>query len=148
MSRGGRWILSLMTRRLRAQAAVETAAIFVVLVPIVVGAIDLGRAYFAYDLLVHAVNEAARVGSFDSSSSNIVAAAQAADGPLSLQAADVTVTCYSGSSTTTKTCSAMTVGDSVKVRARVGFTPITPLITAILPAGTLELSATAQRTYQ
>ena len=50
MSRVGRWMLSIVARRLRAQAAVETAAVFAILVPVIVGAVDLGRAYFAYDL--------------------------------------------------------------------------------------------------
>jgi hypothetical protein len=42
----------------------------------------------------------------------------------------------------------MTTGDSVRVTATSPYTPITPLITAIIPGGTLTLSATAQRTYQ
>jgi Flp pilus assembly protein TadG len=152
MSGCGDWILR-AARRLRAgaasgQAAVETALVFTILVPVIIGAVDLGRAYFAYDVLVHAVNEGARQGSFDSNSSNVVATVQAADGPLNLQPADVTVACYAGSSSTAKTCSAMIVGDSVRVTANVLFTPLTPLITAILPSGTLTLSATAQRSFQ
>lgn len=148
MCRVGRWILSIVARRLPAQAAVETAAVFAILIPVIVGAVDLGRAYFGYDLLVHAANEGARRGSFDSNTTNIVAMVQAASGPLNLQTSNVVVTCYAGSTTTTKTCSSMTVGDSVRVTATSVFTPITPLITAIMPGGTMTLTATSQRTFQ
>jgi Flp pilus assembly protein TadG len=141
-------MLSIMARRLPAQAAVETAAVCAILVPIMVGAVDLGRAYFAYDLLAHAANEAARRGSFDPSIANIQAAAHDASGPLNLPTGDVTVTCYTGSSTTTKTCSSMTIGDSVRVTATAVFTPLTPVIMAIMPGGTMTLTATAQRTFQ
>ena len=148
MSRVGRWLLAVFTSRLSGQAAVETAALCAILVPVLVGAVDLGRAYFGYDLLVHAANEGARRGSFDSSTTNIIATVQAASGPLNLPTGNVSVTCYSGSTTTTKTCSSMAIGDSVRVTATATFTPITPLITAIMPGGTMTLTGTAQRTFQ
>jgi hypothetical protein len=148
MSRFARWLRRAMVRSLPGQSAVEVAAVFTILVPILVGAVDLGRAYFGHDLLVHAVNEGARRGSFDTSTSNIVSAVQTAGGTLNLQVGDVTVTCYSGSTATAKTCSTVTVGDSVRVTANSVFTPFTPVITAILPGGTMTLTATSQRTYQ
>jgi hypothetical protein len=148
MSWIGRSALKLMMGCRPGQAAVETAAVLAVLVPVLVGAVDLGRAYFGYDLLVHAVNEGVRRGTFDTNTSNVVTTVQTASGPLDVQAGNVSVTCYTGSSTTTKTCSSMATGDSVRVTATFLFTPITPLITAILPGGTLTLSATAQRTFQ
>jgi Flp pilus assembly protein TadG len=137
----------LVRARSAAQAAVETAIVFVILMPLLIGAVDLGRAYFAYDVLVHAVNEGARRGSFDTSDANVVAAVQAAANTLNLQAGDVTVTCFEGSTTTTKSCASMTVGDSVSVAGRVLFTPLTPVIGAILPGGTLTLLATARRSF-
>jgi Flp pilus assembly protein TadG len=137
-----------MVRSHPGQSAVEVAAVFTILVPVIVGAVDLGRAYFGHDLLVHAVNEGARRGSFDSSTSNIVSTVRTAGATLNLQVGDVAVTCYSGSTSTTKTCSSVTVGDSVRVTATSVFTPFTPVITAILPGGTLTLTATSQRTYQ
>jgi hypothetical protein len=137
-----------MASSLPGQSAVEVAALFTILVPILVGAVDLGRAYFGHDLLVHAVNEGARRGSFDTNTSNIVTTTRTAGGTLNLQVGDVTVTCYSGSTATTKTCSSVTVGDSVRVTATSVFTPFTPVILAILPGGTLTLTASSQRTYQ
>lgn len=130
------------------QSTLELAAIVAMLVPILVGAVDLGRAYFAYDALVHAVNEGARRGSFDTNTTNIVSAVQTAGAILNLPSGNITVTCYSGTTTTTKTCSSMVMGDSVRVSATLVFTPVTPWATALLPGGTLTIGASAQRTYQ
>src|SRR4051812_4938237 len=101
------------------QAVVEMALAFVLLAPILVGCVDLGRAYFAYDLLVHGVNEGVRIGTMTSNPDTIVAAVQVAATTLNLASTDVTVTCYSGASTTTKACTSMVTGDSVKVGASV-----------------------------
>jgi len=134
--------------RAAGQSVVETAALFAILTPIIIGSVDLGRAYFAYDMLVHAVNEGVRRGSFDSSTANIVTVVQTAGGTLGLGSGDVTVVCYSGATTVTKTCSSMVAGDSVRVSATSVFTPITPWLAALIPGGTLPLSAAARRTFQ
>jgi hypothetical protein len=146
-------LLTRLTRRVlgrasRGQAVVETALALVLFVPIIVGAVDLGRAYFAYDVLVHAVNEGVRVGAFDVDTANVVAAVRDAGASLSLTSGNVTVTCYGGSSTTTKACASMAMGDSVKVSANVVFTPLTPLLASLMPGGDLTLVATAQRSFQ
>ena len=130
------------------QAVVEMALAFVLLAPLLIGCVDLGRAYFAYDILVHGVNEGVRIGTFTPNADAIVASVQSAAPQLNLASADITVTCYGGSSTTTKTCSSMVTGDSVKVGASVLFTPITPMIAGLLPGGTLTVGATAQRSFQ
>jgi hypothetical protein len=130
------------------QAVVEVAAAFALLVPLVVGAVDLGRAYFAYDALVHAVNEGVRVGTFDADATHVVAAVLNAAPTLGLGSGDVAVTCYGGSGTTSKSCASMVTGDSVKIDATTLFTPITPIIGALLPGGTVTLGATARRTFQ
>jgi Flp pilus assembly protein TadG len=134
--------------RAAAQASVELAALFALLLPIVLGIVDLGRAYFAYDVLVHAVNEGARRGSFDGSTTNIVAAVQAAAGDLAIASTDVTVACFAGSTAAATTCSSMLIGDTVQVGASVVFQPVTPLIGALLPGGALTLGATARRSFQ
>jgi Flp pilus assembly protein TadG len=130
------------------QAMTEMALVMVMLVPLFIGSVDLGRAYFAYDLLVHAVNEGARRASVDSTSINVVADTRTAGGTLNLQVGDVTVTCYGGSTTTTKTCASMVLGDSVRVSATSSFVPATPWLSRLLPGGTITLWAAAQRTYQ
>jgi Flp pilus assembly protein TadG len=152
MSKFARWVLRAMVRSHPGQSAVEVAAVFTILVPVLVGAVDLGRAYFGHDLLVHAVSEGARRGSFEPTTStfqsNIKATVQNAAVSLNLQDGDVIVTCYSGSTATSKPCTSVAIGDSVRVTASSVFTPFTPVITRILPGGTMTLRATSQRTYQ
>jgi Flp pilus assembly protein TadG len=137
-----------MRGRARGQATVEVAALFVLFLPIVVGIVDLGRAYFAYDTLVHAVNEGARRGSFDRDSTNVVAAVQAAASTLTLASGDVAVACFGGSTSTATTCSSMVIGDTVEVSAHVVFAPLTPLVGALLPGGTLTIGAVTRRSFQ
>jgi Flp pilus assembly protein TadG len=133
---------------LRAQSTVEMALVMIILVPLVIGAVDLGRAYFEYDLLVHAVNEGVRRGSTDATTATVVTAVQTAAGRLNLPSGNVTVTCYSASTTTVKACASVVLGDSVRVAASSSFIPATPWLSNFLPGGQLTLSAVAQRTYQ
>ena len=155
----GRWVQAMggissgrrrrpLRARARAQATVEVAALFALMLPIVIGIVDLGRAYFAYNTLVHAVNEGARRGTFDSSSTNIVAAVQAAATSVTLESGDIAVACYGGSTSTAKACSSMVMGDTVEVSARALFTPLTPMIGALLPGGTLTVGAVTRRSFQ
>ena len=131
------------------QAVVEFALIIMVLLTFMMGSVDLGRAYFDYDVLSHAVNEGVRRGSFDRNETNIEATTRAASGRLNLTDADVTVTCYNGVTTTTLTlCSLMTFNDVVEISATTSFVPITPLIGGLLPGGTLTLRASSRRTHQ
>ena len=138
----------LAARRQTGQAVVELSLLLVLMIPLLVGSVDLGRAYFDYDLLAHAVNEGARRASFDRDTADIVAATQAASGRLNVAAANVTVTCYAGATTTTKTCASVVLNDVIQVTATAAFTPITPFITRIMPAGGLTIGASSRRTYQ
>ena len=127
---------------------VEFALIMVVLIPIMVGAVDLGRAYFEYDMLAHAANEGARRASFDRTTANVIAMTQAAGGRLSIPVENVTVTCFVGSTATTRTCSGVALNDVVQVSATTTFTPITPYVADLLPGGTIMIWASARRTFQ
>ena len=140
------WLLAV--RREAGQSVVELALLLVLLTPLIVGSVDLGRAYFDYDLLAHAANEGARRASFDRDTTNITSTTRTASGRLSIPAANVAVTCYVGATTTTRTCVSVTLNDSIQVTATSTFTPITPAIGRILPGGVLTLSASARRTFQ
>jgi len=137
-----------LCRAVRGQSAVETALALVILMPILIGMVDLGRAYFGYDILVHAVNEGVRIGTFDVDTDHVATAVRDAGALLNLTSGNVSVTCYGGASTVSKSCATMVMGDSVKVSADFLFTPITPFVSAMLPGGTLTVAATAQRTFQ
>jgi len=136
-----------LSRSTPGQAVVECSLLLVLLIPLIVGAVDLGRAFYDYDVLTHAVNEGARWASFDSSADSIKSTVTSASGTLALQASDVTVTCYSGLTATTKTCSTVTVGDAISVQGQFVFQPLTPWAASVLPSGVLTLTARAQRTF-
>ena len=138
----------LAARHEAGQSVVEVALLLVLLTPLIVGSVDLGRAYFDYDLLAHAANEGARRASFDRDTAAITASTRTASGRLNIPAANVTVTCYSGATTTTKTCASVALNDTIQVRATSTFTPITPVIARLFPGGTLTISASARRTFQ
>ena len=140
--------LTWVAGRAHGQAVVELSVLLVLLIPVIVGAIDIGRAYYDYDLLAHAVNEGARRGSFDNTVDNIVATVRTAGDTLALQTSDVTVTCYSGLTTTTKTCTAVVVGDAISVQGQYVFQPFTPWAQTLFAGGQMTITATAQRTFQ
>jgi Flp pilus assembly protein TadG len=135
-------------RRAPGQTVVELSVLSVLLIPVIVGAVDVGRAYYDYDLLAHAVNEGARRASFDSNADTIVATVRAAGDTLALQTTDVTVTCYSGLTTTTRTCGSVVVGDAIRVQGQFVFRPFTPWAETLFAGGQMTISATAQRTFQ
>jgi Flp pilus assembly protein TadG len=144
-------------RRAAGQSVVEFAIILAVLLPITIGVVDLGRAYFDYDLLAHAVNEGARFGSFYPTAADrktqIRNAVRTASGRLSVPTANVTVRCYNGATTAEKDAGnangcALALNDVVEVSATSTFTPITPFVGALMPGGSLTLWASSRRTYQ
>lgn len=62
---------------------------------------------------------------------------------LGLTDSQITTTCYSGTTSTTKTCTSATTGDTVKVVVTYTFKPLTPVISALV-GSSLNLSATAE----
>ena len=130
------------------QSVVELALIMVVLVPLLIGAVDLGRAYFEYDILADAANEDARRASFDKDTAKIISTTREASGRLDIPAGNVTIACFSGTTGTVKDPCNLAMNDVVQVTATWPFTPITPYVTALLPGGTLTIWASARRTYQ
>jgi Flp pilus assembly protein TadG len=127
-----RWI----TARLRSRAAtsqsgvavLEYAMALAVLMPIILGIFDLGRACFYYVELANAANEGARFATTNRDVTAIVNVTRIRAGALSLSTNDVTVTCYSGATATTKACGSVGLYDTIDVAARHAFTPITPVL--------------------
>jgi Flp pilus assembly protein TadG len=144
-------------RRAAGQSVVEFAIILAVLLPLTIGVVDLGRAYFDYDLLAHAVNEGARFGSFYPTAADrktqIRNTVRTASGRLNLPTANVTIRCFNGVTTAEKDAGnsggcTLALNDVVEVAATSTFTPITPFVSALIPGGTLTLWASSRRTYQ
>lgn len=109
----------------RGAAAVEFALVLPLLLLIVFGIVDFGRAYNARITLSHAAREAVRVWALGGTADETTAAAQAA------------ATGLSGVTATTTAC---TFGSPTTVTVTATFTFSAPLITDLAPALT-SLSA-------
>ena len=123
-------------RRSRVQALVEFALVIPLLIAIMLGIIDMGRAISAYGTVSEAARTAARVAIVDQ---NVTAIQTAVTGDpriawLGLTAANVPAPNYS--------CTApYSLGCVVTTTVTYQFQPLTPLITAVL--GPITLSSTS-----
>lgn len=119
----------------RGTALVEFALVLPLLLVLVMGIIDFGRAYQTQIMLTNAVREGARLGATGASTSAITSRVDATDG---VTGATISVTNAQG-----------TTGQSVTVQVRYNFTMITPLGSLLRLLGTstvpngFTLSATA-----
>lgn len=109
----------------RGAAAVEFALVLPILLLVVCGIIDFGRAYNAKITLTHAAREAARVWALGGTAADTTARAQA------------TATGLSGVTAATTTC---TFGQPTTVTVTADFAFATPLIADLAP-GLTSLSA-------
>ena len=128
------------------QSMVEFALVIPVFMLLSVGVVDLGRGVFQYAELVNGAREGARVGTYDQTSSTIKNAVKSRT-TLGLTDSDIAVTCYSGFTTSTVSCSSVTLGDGVKVTVTKSFQPITGRIIAIV-GSSLSLTSSAMRAVQ
>jgi len=137
------------------QSLVELALIMPLLALLLIGAVDLGRAFIAYTRLTSVVREGALYGShFPSSTAEIQNRAYGnANGQLGTKNVDVIINattdirCYQGQTTTLVAattpgdCTALVSGtslilpgDSIQVTAHYIFRPITAQLIRLLPA--------------
>ena len=126
----------------RGQATVEFALILPVVLLILAGAIEFGRVFWSYGLLLQAAQEAARQGAVlgaATSDTTIASTAQqtAAKGGLTISTSNVAVsaTC-SYTSSTSITAANRTRGNVLTVQVSYQFTPLIPF----LPMTSLNLS--------
>jgi Flp pilus assembly protein TadG len=128
--------------RSRGQSLVELALMLPLIALILVGTVDLGRAFFAYMRLTNAVREGALYGmiypaQIDANSvlgvsadpNNIVYQVQQESGDQKLTISSSDVLCYQERTTALKNgngnCRQASPGDTIQVRATYEFTPIT-----------------------
>ena len=149
----------------RGQSMVELALTLPLLALILLGTVDLGRAFFYYTRLSNAVHQGALKGAYtprlvtdDPNDPNIrtptpisladpsaystnndsvkYRVKQEAQSALGLTNSNITVTCWQGPSyATQKKCSAATSGDLMVVRANYLFRPLTQQMVRILGSG-------------
>ena len=124
---------------------VAYAIALVVLIPVLLGIVDLRRSVFEYAQLTHAANEGARYATIDQVVANVNARTRERAGTLVLDVnTDITVTCFVG--TTTKDCGSVVMYDTIKVGVGTSFTPITPFVVDLVGAS-WRLTAEATRSY-
>lgn len=120
-------------------SVVELALIAPVLALIVIGAVDLGRAFIYYERLTAAVREGAIYGTYVTDPALIAQRAYAeTNGQLGTTGVDFVVdpasdvTFYAGATTTLRTGSFQS-GDSLEVTGHYRFRPLTSMLVGILP---------------
>lgn len=118
-----------MRRHVRGQSLVEFALILPVLLVLVLGIFDFGRAIFAYNAVSNAAREGVRVAIVNQNEAAIEAEALAAT--TGMNPSELTVTF-------TPCPTATTLGCLVKVTVTYKWTAITPIIGALV--GPLEVS--------
>jgi Flp pilus assembly protein TadG len=141
-------------RAARGQSLIELAMVLPLLALILLGVVDLGRAFFYSTRLSNAVKEGALYGihypgnmtSTESSNPNNVVyhTIYESQPSLSLPANQVSVTCYQGLSTTDVVgCGSAQVGDTIQVNATYDFKPFTQQIIRLL-GSSLPMTRTAR----
>ena len=124
-------------------SVVELALLSPLLALIVIGTVDLGRAFIYYERLTSAVREGAIYGTYMTGSTNSTAIARRAyaetNGQLGTPGVDFVVDpstdvkFYVGATTTLQTGN-LGGGDSVEVTGHYRFRPLTSMLVRILPA--------------
>jgi Flp pilus assembly protein TadG len=138
-------------RFLRGESAgpiVEFALIFPILLVVITGIIDLGRAYYTRNALVSAVREGARFASVQSNPCGIsqTVATRVVNSFVPVGGAALTTGMVTVEPLPSTACGNSPVGRVESIRVRITgytFTPITPVY-QILSIATPSLSATAQ----
>ena len=128
------------TSRSRGQALVELALVTPVLLLLLLGALDLGRVFYARISVTNAAREAALFAAGGGANPADAAVAEARGGFVVVTSGNVT-TEYSDAAN--HCSSAATFGSSVNVSVKATFQAITPYIGALLGGQTVILSSTA-----
>src|SRR4051794_26241796 len=122
-------------------SVVELALLSPLLALIVIGTVDLGRAFIYYERLTAAVREGALYGTYQTDKSLISQRAYAeTNGQLGTTGVDFIVDAtsdvkfYVGVTTTEQTTALLGSGDSVEVTGHYQFRPLTSMLVRILPA--------------
>ena len=117
-------------RREQGQDIIELALVLPLVLVIVMGIVDLGRAFNTYMVIVNAAREAARTAAVDPSATGSISEAALRETRRSgISDGAVTVTVIPAN-----------VGDPVQVTVQTDF----PLLSGVLPFGTIPLSASVQ----
>ena len=119
----------------RGQSLVETALVLPILLLILMGIFDFGRAVFAFNAVSNAAREAARVAIVNQNTTEVVAEGKRAAIGLPADAIDVTFTLPGCPGT-------VVIGCTAQVKVDHQWSAITPIIGSVV--GPIQLSSTTE----
>lgn len=121
---------------LRGQALVEFALVLPLVVVLLIGTIDFGRAVFAYNSVSNAARSAARIAIVDQTRANVEAAAR--NEAVGLDPITVTTSYADGP----HACVQIKIGCVVTVEVQHDWQPVMPILNGVL--GPITLSSTSK----
>jgi Flp pilus assembly protein TadG len=129
----------------RGQVIVELAAVTTFLLFLLAGLIDLAPALISAAHLSQAVREGVDYGHmFPNATTEIRTRVRKAAPDLTMTDGNITVSCFVGTSTTTRVCADAVIGDTVTVQATTVYVPKTGLFSGLVGGNiTLTRSATS-----
>lgn len=115
------------------QAIVELAMLMPILIIVLLGIVDLSPAFVGVARATQAARAGADYAHYDwTNSAEIKNRVKLAAPSLNLTDGDITATCYTGMTTTVKTCASAVIGDSVNVQVNFTYRPITGFFASIV----------------
>ena len=134
-------------QRVRGQALVEFALVLPIIVLLIFGLVDVGRAVFTYNTLSQSARQAARIAIVNQDTTSVKDQAIASGATLGLTDSNIDV-CFKANQSAERDCGSATddcttilVGCLAIVQTHVDYTPLTPVIGNLL--GTLAMSSTS-----
>ena len=141
-----RWLRRATSWRRRAasgQTIVDFALKMPLMVLVVAGTIDFSVAVGKAAQLTSAVQEGVTYGRRQFTDTTGIKSHVKLEAPsLSLSDSDITITCYSGTSTTVISCSSAWMSDSIKVSATYSYNPITGRLLTLI-GGPISITQSA-----
>jgi len=114
----------------KGQALAEFAIILVVLMFLLLGTLDLGRAFYYQVVITNAAREGARYGARNPTDSvGIVARVQAESSPIAIASGDITIATPNGTS----------AGSPIEVTVAYSFPAVNPFIAGLWGGGNLTI---------
>jgi Flp pilus assembly protein TadG len=128
---------------------VEFAIVMPIVVVVVLGLFDLGRAVYSYNTLAQAARSASRVAMVNQVTSTVTSTAVATAATLGLTSSNVDV-CFKTADSTSTSCSSSSnncpqssryIGCLAIVRTHISYSPMTPVIALLMRS--ISLSSTS-----
>ncbi|HUS21079.1 MAG TPA: TadE family protein [Aeromicrobium sp.] len=142
-------------RRARGQTLVEFAMVLPIIILLVMGTVDLGRAVFTYNTLAQSARSASRLAIVNQNITNVRNEAIASAATLGLTSSNVDV-CFKRADSTLTSCSSTSdncpqstrdIGCLAIVTTHMTYSPMTPVISLIFSSFALSSTSVASIEY-